>query len=184
MARKTKRDKLEMTDAEYAEFQQLQHFDAASLCALALWLNKKKKNAALMKALSAEMGRNARHLARAVDFFPPYFDNFLEITANNYLTLFEYAKWKREDATALFGTYGFTRTLYQLREIMTEAKANGNSAAHKPTLAEQIIDIVDKYSSTAVKAKYTAAYDALNDITDELAALPAVKSALAKQEAE
>lgn len=61
--------------------------------------------------------------------------------------------------------------------------ANGTGAAHKPSLAEQTIDIIDKYSSTAVKAKYTAVYDALNDITDELAALPAVRRALTKRQA-
>ncbi len=63
------------------------------------------------------------------------------------------------------------------------AKRNGNGTTHKPSLAEQNIDIIDKYSSTAVKAKYTAVYDALNDITDELAALDAVRRALAKREA-
>ncbi len=184
MAKKTKRDKPEMTDAEYAEFQELQHYDAASLRALALWLNQKKRNAALMKAVSAEMGRNARHLARAVDYFPPYFDvtgpyRDLATNAADYLKLFEYAKLKREAATELFARHKFALPIYILRE--TIKSANGNGAAHKPSLAEQVADIRNYFSSK--RNEYTAAYDAIDDFTNALDALLAVRSALARREA-
>lgn len=175
-----------MSDAEYQQFQELQHFDAASLRALALWLNTKKKNAALMKAVTAEMGRNARHMARAVDYFPPYFqDNIVSeiyedtnpAIANDYLMLFEYAKAKREVATTLFAKYRFTTPLYQLRDIVNDARRNGHAAKGK-TLAERMADLVKLwrgFKGTAID------YPSVFECADEIALDPAIAKVIAKR---
>ncbi len=126
-------------------------------------------------------GINPKALKRAAELFKDVIE-----TTDDWWTLYLTCKFAaiKDDARALGG---FDTALAngwgtgRVKEYI--ADANGHSAAHKPSHAEQIINIIDKYSSTAVKAKYTAAYDALNDITDELAALPAVRRALAKREA-
>ena len=136
--KRTKTDDAPMTEQEYLEYQQISHYDAASLRALALWLNTKKRNRALMTAITAESGRNARHLARAVDYFLPHFDDPTfadERTAREYLALFEYAKWKKADAMAMFARFRFTKGVWELRQIKADwdaAKKAAKPAKPKP----------------------------------------------------
>jgi hypothetical protein len=123
-------DKEPMTDTEYKEFQQLRLYDGASLGALALWLNSKKKNRELMKAVSAEMGRNARHWARAVDYFKPFFIEG-EHGSHEYLVLFELAKLPHEQATTQFANVKFDYPLWRVREIVDAAKPKRTAKSKK-----------------------------------------------------
>jgi hypothetical protein len=181
----------EMTDQEYAEFQQLLHFDAASLRALALWLNSKRKNHALMKASSAEMGRNARHLARAVDFFRPHFTDefyYMNRTASEYLMLFEFAKLKRELAGVLFAKYHFSTPLYLLRQVIENAKPKRVSCDKEASLAERCERVrsmaqawKDGESSEAELLPASSYITAMHERTEMiLAALDAAKTELVK----
>lgn len=131
----------EADNAFYAQLDELLGLDAAGLRALALFLNLNKKSRARMTGATKEMERNARHLARAVDFFRPYFtepEHYLA-TASQYLTLFKLAKLNREKATALFAKIRFDYPLYRVDEFVAEQNTRKK---RKPSLAERCAQLV------------------------------------------
>jgi len=145
-----------MTEQEFAEYQQLKHYDAASLRAMALWLNTKKTRARLMEETSLDLGRNTRSLARAVDFFRPHFtgEGCLQRTAEEYLMLFEYAKFNRETATGLYAEYGFTKPLYTLKQI-TGALLDAKRDKKKPARItdKQMLNWLDQFFEGDLRAE-------------------------------
>lgn len=112
------------TEDIYEQWREVMTYDADSLRAVALFLNKHKKNREFMKQASAEMGRNARNMARAVDYFKPFFtgEHTAVYIADDYLRLFAYAQLNRETAMELFKINKFDYPLYVIRERVAAAK--------------------------------------------------------------
>lgn len=163
------------TEELYQQLHECMHYDAASLRALALLLNANKKNREFMRFASAELGRNARNMARAVDYFALYFigQNAEKHTADDFLRLFAYAQLKHEAAMELFAKNKFDYPLYVIRERVAAAKPQRE---RKPTLAERCAGIVRNWHNIALMDK-TIEKTRLN-CANELAALPEVAKAL------
>ncbi len=165
----------EHADELYRQLQECIGYNAAALRATALFLNQHKSNREFMQAASAEMGRNARNWARAVDYFPGFFQTdapqFTETqTADNVLKLFAFASLKKEQAHTLFREYGFNYPLHVIRARIAAARAE-QRGEKRATLAEWCADQVE------AGEKKDQGYILLND----LAARPEVAAVLARR---
>lgn len=171
----------------YAKLHECMGYNASALRAQALLLNAGKKNRTFMKMASAEMGRNARHRARAVDYFEPYFvltEPSDVLTVDQYLSLFAYASLPHEAAIECFAANKFDFPLYVIRERIAAMKTKRGKV---PTLAERCAAlvrdwrkiVVDLDSKGLVKESFCVSRRA-----DELGALPEVARVLERKESD
>lgn len=140
--------------------------------------------------LSGEWQRNARNYVKVYKLFRQYFDSagrkYNDATPDFLKALIVICRLpsklarKFHDEVLLNDVSLHYVHMVQplIQKIVDQRKS---TKPHQPSLAAQCADLVDKYSSTKQKAKYNAVYDALNDITDALAALPAVAAEIKRR---
>lgn len=90
----------------YAQVEEIAKYDALSLRAMALWAHEHVKDKDAMRIASFVWQRNARYMARAVEWFDGFFKDdpdpeVIPTTTDDYLSLFTIATLPKERAEQL-----------------------------------------------------------------------------------
>src|SRR5262245_17495499 len=116
-----------MTDTQtiaYAAALEIARYNTLSLLAMAQWAYEHRKDKESMTAASAVWERNARHLAKAVEYFGLFDKDYANIyTPNQFLSMFAIAALPKDRAAILAKKWqDETMAYWQVRQWIDEHK--------------------------------------------------------------